>query len=218
MRGEEGSDPFAEVNAPEFLARLVKGGAESQKAFGQLVRVTHDRFLAFVRRSLSSSDECQEVVQEMYLAVHKGLSKFEGKSKLTTWMYSLAHYKICDKLAEKDRAHQELTESNEAVLITGDYSDSFDPVTPWDASADHVLARSSVESLIVEAVKALPPLAREIYQLRDVDGLSGEDAAAVLEMPPVNVRVQLHRARTFIVRYVQEKMKDKSVQRGASRS
>ena len=197
---------FEAINAPEFLGRLREGGAAGQKAFGQLVRATHGKFLGFIGRQLSSQDECQEVLQETYLAVHKGLAGFKGESKLTTWMFSLAHHKICDRIADRNRSHQELTESREAALSTETADDRLSGATAWDAPPDRLSARNAVEGLIGKAIEALPEQARQVYHLRDVEGLSGDETAAVTGMTTENVRVQLHRARQRIVEWVREKM------------
>lgn len=197
---------FEALNAPEFLERLREPGAAGQKAFGQLVRATHAKFLGFIRRQLASPDECQEVLQETYLAVHKGLTGFKGESKLTTWMFSLAHHKICDRIGDRHRAHQELTESRAEALSTEAGDDGLAGATAWDAPPDRLSARNAVEALIGKAIEALPEQARQIYHLRDVEGLSGEETAVATGMTPENVRVQLHRARRKIVEWVQEKM------------
>jgi RNA polymerase sigma-70 factor (ECF subfamily) len=198
---------FEEINSPEFLEMLLAAGPSGQKTFTRLVRGTHERFLGFIRRQIASQEECLEVLQEVYLAVHKGLPGFAGKSKLTTWIYSLAHHKICDRIADRDRRHQELTESREAGLSTETAgSDRWDGISAWDAPPDRLAARNAVEGLIGKAVEALPENARQVYLLRDVEGMSGEEAAEVLGITPENVRVQLHRARRQIVDWVQGKM------------
>ena len=198
---------FEEINSAEFLGKLLAPPPEGPRAFARMVRGTHDRFLAFIRRQLSSQEECLEVLQETYLAVHKGLPKFEGKSKLTTWIFSLAHHKICDRIGDRNRGHQELTESREASLSTENSgSDRWDGITAWDAPPDRLSARNAVEGLIGKAIEALPEAARQVYQLRDVEGMSGDEAAVVLGITTENVRVQLHRARKQIVEWVQEKM------------
>lgn len=197
---------FEAINARDFLGRLREPGVAGQRAFGDLVRVTHAQFLGFIRRQLASPEECQEVLQETYLAVHKGLAGFKGDSKLTTWMFSLAHHKICDRIGDRQRAHVELTENREAVLTTESADDALAGATAWDAAPDRLSARNAVEALIGKAIETLPEQARQVYQLRDVEGLSGEETAAVTGMTAENVRVQLHRARRKIVDWVQEKM------------
>ncbi|HKP95185.1 MAG TPA: RNA polymerase sigma factor [Fibrobacteria bacterium] len=207
MKPSQAVPDFEEINSPEFLAMLLAGGPSGQRVFARLVRGTHDRFLGFIRRQLSSREECLEVLQEVYLAVHKGLPGFAGKSKLTTWMFSLAHHKICDRIADRDRGHRELTESREAALSTETAgSERWDGITAWDAPPDRISARNAVEGLIGKAIEALPGQARRVYQLRDVEGLSGEEAAEAAGTTPDNVRVQLHRARRQIVEWVREKM------------
>jgi RNA polymerase sigma-70 factor, ECF subfamily len=202
-----GTLTFEEVNEPEFLARLLAKDTEAGKAFSSLVRSTHDLLLGFIRRHLSSADDCQEVLQEVYLAVHKGLPGFTGKSKLTTWMYSLTHHKICDRFSEKDRKHIELTDAIQEKLATAEGELGLgDSVSSWDAAPDIVLARNAVEGLIGKAIASLPVNARQVYQLRDIEGLSGEEAAEILGITPENVRVQLHRVRRQIVEWVQEKL------------
>lgn len=198
---------FEEINSPEFLAQLLTKGPVGQRAFARMVEGTHDKFLGFIRRQLSAQEECLEVLQEVYLAVHKGLPGFAGKSKLTTWIFSLAHHKICDRIGNRDRAHQELTESREAGLSTETAgSERWAGITSWDAPPDRITARNAVEGLIGKAIEALPAQARQVYQLRDLEGLSGEETAEVTGLGLDNVRVQLHRARKQIVEWVQGKM------------
>lgn len=198
---------FEEINSPEFLEMLLAPGPSGRRAFTRMVQGTHEQFLGFIRRQLPSPDECLEVLQEVYLAVHKGLPRFEGKSKLTTWIFSLAHHKICDRIGDKSRGHRELTESREAALSTESAgAERWAGITAWDSPPDRLSARNAVEGLIGKAVEALPEAARLVYQLRDLEGLSGEEAAEVLGITPDNVRVQLHRARKQIVEWVREKM------------
>ncbi|MDB5050853.1 MAG: polymerase, sigma-24 subunit, subfamily [Fibrobacteres bacterium] len=207
MKPSQSIPDFEEINSPEFLAMLLAKGPPGQRAFARMVQGTHDRFLGFIRRQLASQEECLEVLQEVYLAVHKGLPGFAGKSKLTTWIFSLAHHKICDRIADRDRSHQELTENREASLSTETAgAERWDGITAWDAAPDRVSARNAVEGLIGKAIEALPEHARQVYQLRDVEGMSGEETAEVMGITPENVRVQLHRARRQIVEWVQEKM------------
>lgn len=211
MMVKNSANPFEDVNSKVFLETLLGGGPKSQKAFAELFMATHERILNYVRRYLGSVEECQEVLQETYLAVHKGLSKFEGKSKLTTWIYSLAYHKACDRLSEKDRSHLEFNEERMA-LATGVSAPSvlFDDISPWDTASDAVAEKRYLEGLISQAVESLPMALRHVYQLRDEEGLSGEEIAAMLAMPSSTVRVHLHRARSLIVQSVREKLARKA--------
>lgn len=210
MEGQIPQDSFDAINAPEFLALLMAPGVDGQKAFSRLVRVTHDRFLGFIRRQLASQEECQEVLQEVYLAVHKGLAGFAGRSKLSTWMFSLAHHKICDRIGDKDRRHKEFTEDNSNALSTEGAAEGWDRISPWDSASDKVSERNRAAALIAMAIDTLPENARQVYHLRDVEDLSGEEVAVVLGISEANVRVQLHRARRHIVDWVKERLEGKA--------
>lgn len=171
---------FEGIDSPEFLESLKSGGAGGKAAFSRLVRAAHDRLSCFIRRQLSSRDECQQVLQEVYLAVHEGLPGFAGESKLTTWIFGLANRRILERSADRKPESEPPPE----------------PLAP----------RNAVEALIGKAMESLPDESRRIYHLRDVEGLSGEEAAEVMGMPPEDARAQLHRARRHIVDWAREKL------------
>jgi RNA polymerase sigma-70 factor, ECF subfamily len=207
MGGPKTHDPFDAVNAPEFLESLLQGGPEAQRAFGQLFKNTHARLLAFIGRYLANLEECQEVLQETYLAVHRGLPKFERKSKLTTWIFGMAYHKICDRYADRDRKHTELSEALDRLPSTvNETSVVFADISPWDAASDLVSEKRMILEWIQKAAALLPPTQREVYRLKDEDGLSGEEIAVMLGMPAATVRVNLHRARSQIVQWVRERI------------
>lgn len=200
---------FEEVNEAAFLARLRAGDAGARLAFSALVRATHGRMLAYVRRHLGSLEESQEVVQEVFLAAHKGLAQFEGKSKLTTWMYSLAHFKVCDRIADRTRERavfQDAATGDEGAPDAPGEEGDWSRVTAWGSAPDRVYARNAAERWIAAAVAALEPPGCDVYQLRDVEGLSGEEVAEMLGLSHAAVRVQLHRARAAIVAFVRARM------------
>ena len=196
---------FAEVNTPDFLASLLLAETNS-RAFARLVNLTHDPLFAFARRYFSSREECQEVVQETYLAVHKGLAGFQGGSRLTTWMYSLAYHKICDQIASKTRRPEDSMDAAEGQENLAGPPDSWSTVTAWEVPADRMLAKNTAEACIAEAIRLLMPPGSEVYRLRDVEGFSGEEVAAMLGLSSENVRVLLHRTRKQIVEWVRNKM------------
>jgi RNA polymerase sigma-70 factor (ECF subfamily) len=207
MGGRQVPDPFDEVNTPEFLDLLLQDGQPAQRAFGKLFKNTHARLLAFIGRYLGNLEECQEVLQETYLAVHRGLPKFERKSRLTTWIFSMAYHKICDRYADKDRKHVELSASLELLPATANETSAvYADISPWDATSDLVSEKRMVLEWIQKATALLPPAQREVYRLKDEDGLSGEEIAALLGMPAATVRVHLHRARGQIVQWVRERL------------
>lgn len=212
---------FEDVNTDAFVARLRAEGGEGRLAFSLFVRATHGRLLAFVRRHLTDVDDAQELVQEVFLAVHKGLPGFQGKSKLTTWMFSLAHFKVCDVIAERTRSRALFTDvRTEAGEVPEHHQRSADAesksrATDWDSAPDEVLARRRVEGLMAKAVALLKPPGCDVYRLRDVEGLTGEEVAEMLGLSHAAVRVQLHRARMEIVTWVRARLGEPKAKKGA---
>ena len=197
---------FEAVNSPQFLEQLLAKGSAKQLAFRTLVEGMHGPLLSYIRKFVASVDEAQEIVQEVYLGVFKGLAGFEGKSKLTTWIYGLAHHKICDRLSDRFRQFEEWEDGHGEAPSPFENTDLY-KATPWDLTPDKVLLQSAVKTLIAKAVATLPAPAMEVYHLRDIEGLSGEEVAEALGLTPAAVRVRLHRARNHIVECVRCEMK-----------
>lgn len=182
-------DPAREINSPAFLKALRNGPPAAERAFRDLA--LHMRFplVRFIGRWLRDPEAIEDVMQETFLAVHRSLPRFEGKSRLTTWVYSLAHHKVMDRLSEKYKPGYGAEQPVE-------HGWDVEALDPWpDESAHRTLLIKQVRA----AAQGIPPLYREAWHLRDVEGMSGEEAAEALGITPTLVRVRLHRARNLIV-------------------
>ena len=188
-------DSKQEINSPPFLKALLGGAPAAERAFRRLVEVTHPQLTRYIGRYFRDSELVQDVLQETYLAVHRALPRFEGKSKLITWVYSLAYHKVCDLLAEKYKTGYPQTDLDNQVWEP----ESHDPLV------DEVIHRARLVAWIREAAENIPEPYREAYRLRDLDGLSGEEAAESLGISNTLIRVRLHRARCLIVERLQKR-------------
>ncbi|MDQ3003059.1 MAG: sigma-70 family RNA polymerase sigma factor [Fibrobacterota bacterium] len=146
-------------------------------------------------RYFPQTDTVQDVLQEVYLAVHRGLPRFEARSRLSTWIFSLAYHKVCDKLAEK---YQE-KDRNQIQ------SDRVTEVESNDLPPDEAFIQSEQIRMIVDASALLSGKYRDVHILRDFEGMSGEETARVLGITKALVRVRLHRARCMIVDGIQKR-------------
>ena len=189
------TDAMQEVNAPVFLKALLGGAPAASRAFRTLVEATHPHLIRYIGRYFRDGEMVQDVLQETYLAVHRALPRFEGKSKLTTWVYSLAYHKICDRLSEKYRTGYAAGEFGSP----GHEPESDDPLI------DEVLHQARMVQWVKDAAEDIPVLYREAYRLRDLEGLSGEEAAEALGISTTLIRVRLHRARCMIVERLHER-------------
>ncbi len=192
---ERPADPMLEINSRIFLKALLGGSPAAARAFRKLVDAIHPQLSRFVGRYFRDPDQIQDVLQETFLAVHRALPRFEGKSKLTTWVYSLAYHKICDRLAERYRIGFPVREESEQGR----------ELESQETPVDEALHHSRLLAWIRIAAEEIPELYRQTYRLRDRDGLSGEEAAEVLGISATLIRVRLHRARCLIVERIQRR-------------
>jgi RNA polymerase sigma-70 factor (ECF subfamily) len=166
---------------------------------------------------VSSRAVAEEVVAETWLAVYTGLERFEGRSSLKTWLFRILTNKA------KTRGQRESRTVPFSALADGDEGetavdverflgpDSRHPggwaAPPRGVPEERLLAREARER-IEAAIAALPPSQRTVITLRDVEGLSAEEACNILGVSETNQRVLLHRARSKVraafERYLEE--------------
>ena len=153
-------------------------------AFGTLVdRYKHMVFtLAF--RMLKNKEEAEEVAQDTFLKVYKGLESFKGASKFSTWVYKIAYFQSLDRI-------KKLRKYSRVSLVEG-YSEH-------DMETDtHFMERlegNERKNSIKEALKLLPGDDGVIITLHYFEELSLKEMAAVMDMEVNNVKVKLFRAR-----------------------
>lgn len=182
-------DPARGINSPAFLKALRNGPPAAERAFRDLILHMRAPLMRFIGRWIRDAEAVEDVLQETFLAVHRSLPRFEGKSRLTTWVYSLAHHKVMDRLSEKYKPGYGVEHSPDP----GRDLEASDP-RPDDSAHQTLLVRE-----VRAAAQVIPDLYREAWHLRDVEGMSGEEAAEALGITPTLVRVRLHRARNLIV-------------------
>jgi RNA polymerase sigma-70 factor (ECF subfamily) len=179
----------------ELLERMRAG---DQVAFAELVERYHTRLVRFAGTFVASRQSAEDVAQDTWLAVIRGVERFEGRSSLQTWLY-----RIC-----ANRARSRGGSDRRAVPIgTGGSAvsrDRFDaggawviPPEPWNEVDERLLAES-LAPLVLAAVGDLPDLQRQVVTLRDVEGLTSRETCEVLSITEANQRVLLHRARSRV--------------------
>jgi RNA polymerase sigma-70 factor (ECF subfamily) len=189
----------------DLLTRLRAG---DERAFEALVMRYHRTMLAVARRHVSTQAVAEEVVQEAWLGVLKGLDRFEGRSALGTWIL-----RIVANIA-KTRGVREARSVPYAALA-GDDEPAVEPERfrgpndqypggwwafpeDWTRLPEQALLQRETLEVVTEAIEALPPLQRSVITMRDVQGCHAEDVCSVLEITDGNQRVLLHRARSRV--------------------
>jgi RNA polymerase sigma-70 factor (ECF subfamily) len=167
-------------DTPDFLRRLRAG---ETWAFEQMVRTYQHRVFGVALRMLGHAGEAEEVAQEVFFRAYRALPEFRGEAKLSTWLYAIASRLCLTRLGSRERA---MTHQGEERLTR----------LPHDADGpDAALEESELTAALHRAIAELPDERRIVLVLRDLEGLSYEQIAAVLDIELGTVRSRLHRAR-----------------------
>lgn len=180
----------------ELLERL-RGG--EQQAFALLVDRYHQRLVGLAATVVTRHELAEEVAQETWIAVLKGVERFEGRSSLRTWLF-----RICVNRARSLGRHEQrnppIDTSSPAVdpsrfASTGQWST---PPADWTEAVDDRLVAAGLIGPARDAIASLPEIQRQVVTLRDVEGLSSHEVCQVLSISAVNERVSLHRGRSRV--------------------
>lgn len=199
-------DARARVPAGDLaLVKQLLAGNES--AFTAVVHRYHGPLLRFARLFVSNQGVAEEVVQDTWLAVLRGLPSFEGRSALKSWMFSILANRAKSRAVREKRiiAFSELSASgseNEPAVDPDRFTSSGAWPTPpgrWNAYTPESLLLDREALGVVElAMAALPAAQRVVVTLRDVEGVDAADVCRILEISETNQRVLLHRARSKV--------------------
>ncbi len=175
----------------ELVARLRDG---DELAFVMLVRQYQMPMLRLARSMVNNEAVAEEAVQDTWMSVVKGIERFEARSSLKTWLFRILVNRVRS-------AHS--TEQRRATRRAPSVDPSFfdpsgqwvQPVVAWDEDVDDRLVADSIVPALRTALDRLPSRQREVVLLRDVEGLSSDEASEVLGLRPGNQRTLLHRGR-----------------------
>lgn len=190
----------------DLLERLRSGDGA---AFAALVDHLHARLLRLASSFTTSAALSEDIVQETWLAVIRGLRGFEARSSLRTWIFSILIHRGRTMAAREARraGSARLPGSTSGTALVewepgrGRLGLWEETPVPW-ALEDPATILVSREALAVAsaALAALPPSQRQVVLLRDVEHLSARDVCNILGLSETNERVQLHRGRARIRR------------------
>jgi RNA polymerase sigma-70 factor (ECF subfamily) len=190
------------VDSDKDLLERLRAGDE--RAFEALVSQHDHPMRRLARTIVRTPSAADDVVQETWLAVFRGLDRFEGRSSLRTWMYA-----ILIKQA-RSRAGRDARSLPFSALENDGYGPTVDPSAfgadgRWTSAPARLesepetnLLSAELRAQLVGAIDRLPPAQRAVITLRDVVGLTTEEACAALGVSVGNERLLLHRARAGV--------------------
>ncbi len=186
----EGMGPALTDQESHLLHQLLSG---EDKAFETLVKTFGGRMLATARRLLGNEEDAREAVQDAFLSSFKAIPRFKGDSRLSTWLHRI----LINAALMKERRQQ----SRPTPVQINDLLPTFlpdghraDPGPEW-RQMENELTRADLRKIVRAQIDRLPAEARAVLILRDIEGLSTEETASILETTPNSIKVRLHRAR-----------------------
>jgi RNA polymerase sigma-70 factor (ECF subfamily) len=193
-----------EFDDPGFLVQLRQG---DPAAYRLLIRRFHASLVRFAASIIGSHAQAEEVVQDSWLAVYAGVGRFEGRSSLVTWIFSIVMNRARTRVSREGRlvglgALMEGTNPSErGVPLTEFKPDGHWMEAPrlWDElDPERIVGGRQLWDHVQAVIDRLPPGQRAVILLRDMEGRDAEETCAVLEISAENQRVLLHRARSRI--------------------
>jgi RNA polymerase sigma-70 factor (ECF subfamily) len=198
---------MAAADDADDLRLLERAREGDEDAFAALVRRHSPSLLRVAQMYVPSRAVAEEVVQETWLGVLRGLEKFEGRSSFRTWLFRILVNRA------KTRGVRERRTVPFAALAADDRDDDEPAVDPtrfaqegfwgapprrWDEDPEAALRSKEALEITREAIDKLPEMQRKVITLRDIEGFPSDEVRNVLDISETNQRVLLHRARAKV--------------------
>ena len=182
---------FPLVDADATLVDKMRLGDEA--AFREIVRRYQDRLVRLTESIVGSRAVAQEVTQDTWLAVLRGVDRFEGRSTFKTWLFNIAANRARSAAHKETRAGRpDETVGDERFDRNGAWAT---PPEPWADRVDDRLIANDLAHRLRDLLTQLPEQQRAVITLRDIEGVSSEDVTRLLGVTEGNQRVLLHRGR-----------------------
>jgi RNA polymerase sigma-70 factor, ECF subfamily len=190
------------------LVAALRAGDEA--VFAALVDRYSASMIRVAQGYVRSRAVAEEVVQEAWLGVLKGLDRFEGRAALKTWIFRIL---VNTAKTRGERESRTIPFSSlgpdEGEGPSVDPTRFRDPATPWgghwakpperwETSPEHALIGAETRGVVDDAISALPAKQQQVITLRDIEGWDSDEVCNVLELSETNQRVLLHRARSKV--------------------
>jgi RNA polymerase sigma-70 factor, ECF subfamily len=176
----------------ELLERLRAG---DEAAFVTLVTRYQQPMLRLARTMVPSAAVAEETVQDAWMGVVRGIDRFEGRSSFKTWLFRILANRA-RTAGSREPSHAPLealhTVAPDRFASDGQWAD---PVDRWVEESEDRLDAATWAPILRDALDGLPDRQRQVVLLRDVEGLSGAEACAILNITSGNQRILLHRGR-----------------------
>ncbi len=182
----------AGTNEAGLIARILAGEKE---LFHELIRPCERMVYLTLFAIVKNEAEAEDGAQETVISAYRHLASFRGEAKFSTWLTTIAINEGRKRLRKaKGAAEDSIEEQTEGH--EGDFTPA--PLTDWREIPLEALERKELREALRVAVAELPDIYRQVFILRDVEELNGEETAQALGITTSTVKVRLHRARMML--------------------
>jgi len=181
-----------------LLARLQSG---DERALAELADAYSSRIYQLAFRYLRNKEDAEEITQDVLFKVYRKVDAFRGDAQLSSWIYRITFNAAMSRLrtARYQRAQADDRRAAAAADEDGSATLSRTPeVADWSDMADERILRSQLRERVFRAILALPAIYRAPVMLRDIQGMSTEEASAMLRVKDQTLKSRLHRGRLIL--------------------
>jgi RNA polymerase sigma-70 factor, ECF subfamily len=180
----------------EALISAAKQG--DRKAFTTLVRRYEETVYRFAYKLCRDREKAEETFQDTFISVFRKLSSFDGKSKFSTWLYTVVTNNCL--MRHRKRRMRELEDPLEVL----DHPEATEEgrlvhhIAPWPETPAEAVLKREMREMLEKAIEKLPEDYRVVFVLRDIEGKSTEETAEILGLSVEATKSRLRRGRAFL--------------------
>jgi len=182
------------VDEAELLRRLQ---ARDESAYAELVRAWSPSMLRLARTYVASQAVAEDVVQEAWLGVLRGIDRFEGRSSLKTWVFRILVNRAMTRGKREARTVPVEEPAVDPARFTPEGAWAAPPLR-WQEQPEAALRSAETLAVVRDTISMLPPMQRIVITMRDLEGFEAEETCNALGLTETNQRVLLHRARAKV--------------------
>jgi RNA polymerase sigma-70 factor (ECF subfamily) len=186
----------------DLVARLQRG---EHLAFRELVRRHQDKVYRLALRLTRDESRAQDAMQDAFLQVFRKVGQFQEQSAFTTWLYRITvNAALMRMRSEKRHNEASLDDASPRYTEAGEIAE---PVDDWSYAVDDEAGNRELAKHAARAVDQLPEAYRSVFVLRELEDLSTEEVAGILDLTVPTVKTRLHRARLALRKMLAERVK-----------
>jgi len=192
---------MSDAEQTSLLARLQAG---DEQALAELADAYRTKIYQLAFRYLRSREDAEEVTQDVLFKVYRKVGEFRGDAALSSWIYRITFNAAMSRLrtVKYQRAQAQDRQAAETLQDRDGGTRPIDPtradIADWSQMADEGVLRSQLRKRVFGAILSLPAIYRAPVMLRDIQGMSTEEASAMLKVKDQTLKSRLHRGRLIL--------------------